>query len=144
MRNFFLIVTVMFSLSTNAKNSEVPKVLTQVFNDSTIHKYLSKYGGIDSLGYAIIENQGDYCIYNGDIKDKESALAQTPIGVIKKMKISPNSAIVKLYIKNNHINIKAKLSRIDSCQPWLFDSRLVSNLFQIRNNQKRVFHYSNS
>lgn len=144
MRNLFLIVTVMFSLSTSAKNSEISKVLTQVFNDSTISKYLSKYVDIDSLGYVIFENQGDYYIYTGNIMTKQSALAQPYIGVIKKMKISSNKAKVRIYISSNHINIKAKLSRDNNCQPWFVNSRLVSNLFQIRRNQERLFHYSNS
>lgn len=133
----------MFSLSTNAKNAEIPKVLAKVFNDSTINKYLSKYGGVDSLGYAIFENQGDYYIYNGNIKNKQSALSQPYIGIIKKMKISPNRAKVRIYITSNNLNIKAKLARDNNCQDWLVNTRLVSNLFQIRNNQKRVFHYSN-
>jgi len=144
MRNLFLFSIILFSINTYAKNSEIPNVLKQVFNDSTINEYLSKYADIDSFGYAIFESHGDYYIYNGDIKNKESAQAQPYIGIIKKIKISPNSATVKIYISNNHFNVKAKLSRDNNCQPWLINTRLICNMFQIRSNQKRFFHYSNS
>lgn len=144
MRNPFLVIIILLSINASAMNSEIPKVLTQVFNDSTIHKYLSKYGNFDSSGYAVIENQGNYYIYDGNIKNKESALAQPYIGVIKNLKISSNKAKVRIYISSNHINIKAKLSRDNNCQPWFVNSRLVSNLLQIRKNQERLFHYSNS
>lgn len=134
----------MFSIHASAKNAEVPKVLTQVLNDSTIQKYLSKYGNLDSSGIAVFENHGNYYIYNDSIKDKHSALSQAYIGVIKTIKISPKRAKVRIYVINNHFTIKAKLSRDNNCQPWLVNSRLVSNLSQIRNNQKRFFHYSKS
>lgn len=129
MKNLLLSIIILFSLNATAKDSEPSKVLTKVFDDPTIYRYLLKYGCIDSLGYAIIENQGDYYIYNGTIKNKENALTQPSIGKIRKMKITPNSAFVKASIKNNHIHIKARLSRTDSSQPWLVNSRMVSNLY---------------
>lgn len=145
MRNLLFSIITLFSFTATAKDSEASKVLTQVFNDPTIYKYLLKYECIDSLGYAIIENQGHYYIYDGNIKNKESALTQPSIGKIRKMKITPKSAFVKASIKNNHINIKARLSRIDSSNPWFVDSRMIGNLFQVRKNLKKFcYYYSNS
>lgn len=144
MKYLLFLISPLFFATSHAQNSQIP-ILETIITDSTIARYLSKYGDIPSSQYVLSGNKGKYLIHDGTVEfhpsnqDKSTGIS----GSIQKMKVGPANSVVKIYFKGaRNFLTKVKLERFHPHGEWRIKSRLIRVKLKDKKKQPRLFYFS--
>lgn len=139
-----LLIFLLFVTSTYTQNSRI-EVLNVILSDSTVTRYLSKYGDIPSSQYVLSGNKGKYLIHDGAVEFHPSNQGKSmgSSGTIQKIKVGPANSVVKIYFKGaRNFLTKVKLERFHPHGEWRIKSRLIRLKFKDRKKQPGLFYLS--
>lgn len=143
MKYLLLFISTLFFATSHAQNSQIP-ILETIIADSTIARYLSKYGGTPSSQYVLSVNKGKYLIHDGAVEFHPSNQEKSTgiSGTIQKMKVGPANSVVKIYFKGaRNFLTKVKLERFHPHGEWRIKSRLIRLKLKDRKKQPGLFYF---
>ncbi len=142
---YILILLVASSVSKVSAQNPTVSILETVLTDGEVMKYISDYGEIDTLDFVLSGKDVDYVFHHGKVhfSSPDSSTPQEYAGTIRKLKVHPSKAAVKIYFhQNNNFLVKIKLKHFSKKGPWHVTSRLIRRKFKNRKDQPGLFYFS--
>ncbi|WP_339903202.1 hypothetical protein [uncultured Cyclobacterium sp.] len=141
MKYLFTMSLTFFSLCAFAQDSKT-SLMKIVLADSVINKYMEGIGKEDINEYKLFHGSGYYIFNDGNVEFQEhngnnsNAIQK---GIIKKIKINKNKAIVKFYTascNNTRVSLKKEAKN------WEIKSRLIYRSWKHPKKQPKLVYYS--
>ncbi|AKP53393.1 hypothetical protein [Cyclobacterium amurskyense] len=141
MKYLFTLSLTFFSLCLFAQDSKTT-LMRIVLADSVISKYMADIGKEDNNEYKLFHGSGYYIFNDGNVEfqglNGNNSGAKKK-GIIKKIKINKNKAIVKFYTascNNTRVSLKKESKN------WEIKSRLIYRSWKHPKKQPKLVYYS--